>query len=634
MIFLKNKSYKPKIFPFYPKRNLQNEDNFKIYKTHLNEVFKDSNIRNIGVTGNYGVGKSSILYSYDVLRNSKIFRFRKKTKFLYISLADFLSTEIKSNKNRNMSAEINTLESSLLYQILARCKEKDIPESSCEKYKETNHFIFFYSLIFTMIIAVFLSLIFKEEFKTVLSEFFDVADEKMVSIFAYLYLIFGLLIVVFSLIISKKIIRKVELRSINFKTSHADVDLGIKKFDTYIDYNKVEIVYLLTKISKKINYTVVFEDMDRLDKQICLEIFSKLRDINRLINIRLRNKRKTVRFIYVFNDKIFNVENRTKFFDYLLPIVPSVNQFNSEEFLKLSLKNVGVSDLNDELITKISAILYDYRKINSVINEFQLFRDIKKNNSFLNNYYVNINDCEILAFVVYKILCPQDYFKIRSGESDLLKLFIDDQSNFKNGKYWHLIQYFVQNSYLTKRALGLLGNSNDFIKKCYLKKLKSKYDSEKLSAIKYILKERIMSKELNKLFNENYYWKQTNLDFQANLLCYLIINKIDTCDWFFQASKLSNPAMCQKVFSIILKIPDYYLQELIVDHGNSIKNSIIICLKSIISNNSSDLPNERYLWHKISRFLGQETVLEMAIVNHPITVDGERKTINDVLTEI
>ncbi|MBR3817145.1 MAG: hypothetical protein IKJ27_10535 [Clostridia bacterium] len=633
---LKIRANKPIIHPFYPKRDLQKDANFRVYQSYLNEAFKDSNIKNLALTGNFGVGKSSILYSYDIICSSRFYKLKKRSKFLYISLSDFAKTEAVPNRNnkrvKNKLNEINSLEINLINQILARCKEKDIPESSCKKYKEKKHFSKFYSFIIGSIIAILLSLIFKKEFQTVLTEIFSIVEGKITSIYAYLYLIFGLLVVILTFLVSNKVIHKLELRSINIKTSHADVDVGLNKYDTYIDCNKVEIVYVLSQIAKKINYTVVFEDMDRLDNKMCLEIFSKLREINFLVNIRLNNRRKSVRFVYVINDRLFDIENSTKFFDYILPILPSVNKFNSEKILRLSLEGVGIYNINHEFITKVSEVLYDYRKINSVINEYQLFRDIKFNKNFSNNYYMDIDDCEILAFVIYKTLCPQDYFNLRSGESELLNSLISNSCDIKKEKYLYLIKDLVQSGFITKRALELLGNSDDYIKKCYMKKLKCKIDSEKISAIMYLLKEEIVSKELKKLFNQNYFWNQNNLEYQALILCYLVIYKIDSCAWFFETSKSSNYDKYKKAFSILLNVPNAYLYELIALQGHEIKILVKNCLKMIVSHETDNMPTTGILWKKISLFLGDNPNLEMAVANHPIIVDGIKKTINEELS--
>ncbi|WP_139689923.1 P-loop NTPase fold protein, partial [Streptococcus oralis] len=54
---------------------------YKIYKDALNNVTQDKLIKNVGVTGGYGTGKSSIIHSY--------FNELKNKTSIYISLAHF-----------------------------------------------------------------------------------------------------------------------------------------------------------------------------------------------------------------------------------------------------------------------------------------------------------------------------------------------------------------------------------------------------------------------------------------------------------------------------------------------------------------------------------------------------------------
>lgn len=72
---------------------------------------------------------------------------------------------------------------------------------------------------------------------------------------------------------------------------------------------------------------IVFEDIDRFDTGL---VFQRLRDINKLANsknikrkIRFK-KQKTLKFIYLVRDDIFSYEDRIKFFDMIIPVVPKV----------------------------------------------------------------------------------------------------------------------------------------------------------------------------------------------------------------------------------------------------------------------------------------------------------------------
>ena len=65
------------------------------------------------------------------------------------------------------------------------------------------------------------------------------------------------------------------------------------------------------------------------------KIYEKLREINIIVNNSAQVKRK-IKFIYAIKDDMFckdEKKSRTKFFDFIIPVVPIVNAFNSSEIL-------------------------------------------------------------------------------------------------------------------------------------------------------------------------------------------------------------------------------------------------------------------------------------------------------------
>ncbi len=79
---------------------------------------------------------------------------------------------------------------------------------------------------------------------------------------------------------------------------------------------------------------IIFEDIDRFDR---IEVFERLREINLLVNARLRNRKsetKVVRFFYLLRDDVFQSKDRAKFFDYILPIVPVLDSSNSYDKMR------------------------------------------------------------------------------------------------------------------------------------------------------------------------------------------------------------------------------------------------------------------------------------------------------------
>ena len=89
-------------------------------------------------------------------------------------------------------------------------------------------------------------------------------------------------------------------------------------------------VKALIKFFAKSKYTIViFEDIDRFDD---IRIFTKLREINLLLNNSplIAERKKPIRFIYALREDIFGDETeKTKFFDFVIPIIPRINASTS-----------------------------------------------------------------------------------------------------------------------------------------------------------------------------------------------------------------------------------------------------------------------------------------------------------------
>ena len=60
------------------------------------------------------------------------------------------------------------------------------------------------------------------------------------------------------------------------------------------------------------------------------EIFTKLRELNNLINGSKQINRKVV-FLYAIKDDMFQDKERTKFFDFIIPVIPVINSSNWEK---------------------------------------------------------------------------------------------------------------------------------------------------------------------------------------------------------------------------------------------------------------------------------------------------------------
>ena len=115
-----------------------NAENSDIYLSALDWAIKESNIKNIAVTGNYGSGKSSILNTYQ--KKSK-----NKERFLNISLATFDQKDYKKDDN--------IIEKSILQQLFYKEKINKTPYSRFKKINNLNNKLWL--KILAMILLIF-----------------------------------------------------------------------------------------------------------------------------------------------------------------------------------------------------------------------------------------------------------------------------------------------------------------------------------------------------------------------------------------------------------------------------------------------------------------------------------------------
>ena len=93
-----------------------------------------------------------------------------------------------------------------------------------------------------------------------------------------------------------------------------------------------EILYFFEVTRYRI---ICFEDLDRLDDA---SIFIHLRELNALLN-NYDKIHKPIVFVYSVRDNIFSEKDRTKFFDFIIPVVPIINSTNSDEAFTSRLEN-------------------------------------------------------------------------------------------------------------------------------------------------------------------------------------------------------------------------------------------------------------------------------------------------------
>lgn len=441
-IYLRKRNYTQKhiesLSSGYPKNN--NVKEFGVYSDYLKKAFKDPSIRNIAITGNYGIGKSSFLNKWS-----------RKKKYLFISLCSF------SNRDSD------SLECDLLQQLFLGCgysaKDKQFVQDKWPLYKKVIFFVF--GLIIGLTIYFF---VFSNIFEPTLGVWnIKIPTEIIAKIKSIVYGLFAILLVFGIATFIEKFVEHFRLSKIALKFKNTEIEAESKNDipTSYIDRHRLDLVYALRQAAKKIDYTIIFEDMDRLKMSDCRLIFTELRELNRLVNSGFLGKKakKTMRFIYVIHDAVFSDDNlnvisfdellHLKFFDYIMPIIPSLVGESSSNYVAKCFEKVEIYDY--QFINEISRYLVDYRLIKNITNEYVVAKDIflSKNNDKLDSK----DKLQLMALIIYKNLMPCDYKKIRDGQSVVFNGRSSQEITVTN----ETVQCLIDNEWLSYGCFKFIG---------------------------------------------------------------------------------------------------------------------------------------------------------------------------------
>ena len=376
------------------------DDEMRGYNEALDFVFKEDDLLNIAISGPYASGKSSVFKTYEEKRLEK-----KKLKGIHISLSYF-SPNLKSKiKNQNPDDELTfndelMLERKIINQIIHQIEPKQIPSTDFKVKAESKSWInIFWASIISLFFCCFIYID-----KTLLNKWLEEPTQLTLILIGSL---FTLITFVFYKIIDlqhrKNLIRKLKIFQNEIDISS---ECDVSYFDKYLD----EIIYILRK--SKLDF-IVFEDIDRYDDNL---ILNKLRELNYIYNQRQKNRKrkptkgKTIKFIYLIKDEIFESKERTKFFDYILPIVPVMDNSNSLGKMEELFKNENIySDFSITFLDTLSLYLDDIRLIKNICNEYIIY---KKKLPHQASWFKKEN---LLAIIVYKNIFPEDYSLTRLG---------------------------------------------------------------------------------------------------------------------------------------------------------------------------------------------------------------------------
>ena len=453
-IFKRNKEESPKCkyteIPFEHLAPLDSANDPEVFKA-LDYALSQDCIHNIAVTGNYGSGKSSVLNTY--------IKTHKKHKFLNISLATFTEEVTQQGNGILPETTIQKIEKSILQQIFYSTSSSKLPDSSFHRIKKIS---FWKKLVWELLFLSFLIpllLVFQNDIVLRVWNFIT-GSHPVWYFIAGSFLIVALIVLYFIISFFFK------MRFIKFSFQKIEFGLDSVREESLLNRYIDEILYFFEKTKYNV---VVIEDLDRFKNT---EIFIKLRELNTLLNQYEKIKRNIV-FIYALKDEVFKDHSRTKFFEFIIPIIPVVNIQNScDIFFKLKEKYPDsiLKDLSDGFLHDLGLYIDDMRIVKNCINEFKIYdRKInatdymvcdskkegaagknsednsdkhgvmqnedcckktiangseKKESAGSNNKELQIhNRDKLFALIVYKNLYPDDFAKLSQNQGDLAEIF-------------------------------------------------------------------------------------------------------------------------------------------------------------------------------------------------------------------
>lgn len=383
-----------------------------VYADALDYVFRENDLKNIAITGPYCSGKSSMLETYKAKHKEK--------SFIHISLAHFeTATNISNNSddiNLIYEADIKTIEGKILNQLIHQIKAEKIPQTHFKIKSEFSKWpIRAIAAIITLFAGLLLSLINRDTWVGFVNGMVPSGLEKLLKTTTtdkFVIAALGIcgIIIFYSFYSILKLQRnKNFLRKLSVKGN--EIEIFENDDDSFFDKHLNEVMYLFQNTEAD---AIVFEDMDRYNSN---KIFEKLREINYLLNNNpCKQRNSPFRFLYLLRDDIFTSKDRTKFFDFIIPIVPVIDGGNSyDKFIEYFREGDILECFNSDFLQEISMYIDDMRLLKNIYNEYIIYHDRIQSTELSCN--------KLLAIIVYKNLFPRDFTELQIGKGYVFCLF-------------------------------------------------------------------------------------------------------------------------------------------------------------------------------------------------------------------
>ena len=408
------------------------------YLEALTWALQQKDIHNIALAGAYGSGKSSIIETFlrrerekkrtivDWLRsrNQRISAISMK-----ISMAEFevwkedADKQEKTRRHDDSSQTLNEVSEWILKQIFYKVESDEIPQSRYHKLCDRSFWNDYCSavlVLFLSISLVFLFVPFTLDRVVALVDWMTLRSggstvTSMGGLFLFVLFILGMAVYKWRFLFSHLKLKSLKLPAGTGIESERESE---SVFNRHLD----EIVYFFEVTKYRV---VFFEDLDRLDEP---NIFVRLRELNTLLNNSDAISKKPVVFVYAVRDDLFGKEDRTKFFDFIIPVIPIINTTNSREVLLEWLRKEQEKDkrghnISEQFMRDVSPYIADMRILRNICNEFLIYKGtLKKSRN------TALADHKIFAMILFKNLYPQDFAHIQAEQGIIKEVFAGKES--------------------------------------------------------------------------------------------------------------------------------------------------------------------------------------------------------------
>ncbi|NWO07273.1 MAG: ATP-binding protein, partial [Alteromonadaceae bacterium] len=376
-----------------------------VYSEAILYATSNENVYNIALTGPYGSGKSSIIQSF-------LKKYRRPA--LHISLAAFVP-EADTGGEKVSRQEI---ERSILQQMLYGTDANKLPLSRFKRIQSPGVGSIFKSLYIVLgVLAIWYILNHREGI--ISGNFFipfAFSNGVNLGIFALSVTFLWVTFHHFYVASFGLSLKSISLKDVEIKPAHDDQASILNR---HLD----EIVYFFQSTRYDL---VIIEDIDRFNDA---EIFVTLREINSLVN-KNAGMERTIRFLYALRDDMFVNTDRTKFFEFIIPVIPIINTSNSIDMVLKQGRRLELDErLDRQFLREVSRYLNDLRLIQNIFNEYAIY------SANLEADGENLLDAnKLLAILIYKNVYPRDFEELHRGAGALAEILNLQEELIRHGE--------------------------------------------------------------------------------------------------------------------------------------------------------------------------------------------------------